>query len=62
MVTTKWRCTKHNKGLRTVEDYPGALVHDGCMEIFTIVDGHLCILDGNRWQDVKTEEYREVKE
>ena len=61
MATTKWQCPKHKVNLRTIEDYPGALVHNGCPEIFTIIDDQLCILDGNRWQDVRTGEYREVK-
>ena len=61
-MTTKWKCPKHNAPLRTIEDYQGALVHDGCLEIFTVIDNCLCILDGNRWQDVKTKEYKEAKD
>ena len=57
-----WKCPKHNATLRTIEDYPGALVHTGCPEIFTLIDGHLCILIGKQWQDVKTSEYRIPKE
>ncbi len=61
MATTKWQCPKHKANLRTIEDYPGALVHAGCPEIFTVIDGYLCILEVNRWKDVKTDKYREVK-
>ena len=57
-IKTKFKCLKHNVYLRTVEDYPGALVHDGCPEIFTVIDGHLCILDNRRWIDVETKECR----
>ena len=60
MATTKWQCPIHKVNLHTIEDYPGALVHDGCLELFTVIDNHLCILDG-KWKDVETEEYREVK-
>ena len=59
-MITKWKCPKHNAPLRTIEDYPDALVHDNCPEIFTIIGGCLCILDGNRWKDTKTGEYKEV--
>ena len=62
MTTTKWRCPKHNAALRTIEDYPGALIHTGCPEIFSVIDDHLCILDGNQWQDVKTGEDRQPSE
>ena len=57
----KWKCSKHQVALREVEDYPGALVHDGCYDLFTVIDNHLCILDDNQWQDIKTGEYREIK-
>ena len=58
MTTTKWRCPKHNISLRTVEGFTGALVHDSCPEIFTVIDDHLCILEGNKWKNVKTGETR----
>ncbi len=35
----KWQCPKHKVNLRTVVDYQGALVHNGCPEIFTVIDG-----------------------
>lgn len=57
-----WKCPKHKINLRTIEDYPGALVHDDCPEIFTVIDNQLCILEENRWKDVKTGEYREYKQ
>ncbi len=57
-----WKCPKHNKVLRTVEDYPEALVHDGCMELFTVIDDHLCILEGREWKDSKTGEVRLVSD
>ena len=57
-MTTNWRCPKHNARLRTIEDYPGALVHKGCPDIFAVIDGCLCVLDGNRWKDTKTGVYR----
>ncbi len=53
-----YKCPKHNVNLRTVEDYPGALLHNGCPEIFTVIDEHLCILEGTQWKDTKTNEYR----
>ena len=58
----QFKCPKHKANLHTVEDYEGALVHNGCPEIFTVIDGNLCILDGNQWRDTKTDEIREVKE
>ncbi len=58
----KWQCPKHKVNLRTVVDYQGALVHNGCPEIFTVIDGSLCILEGPQWKDVNTGEYRKVKE
>lgn len=62
MANKTYKCPKHQVNLRTVEDYPGALVHDGCPEIFTVLDGNLCILDGNEWKDTKTGEMRVPKE
>lgn len=61
MASTKYKCPKHKVYLRTIEDYPGALVHDGCPDVFTEIDNRLCVLDGNRWKDVETGEYREAK-
>ncbi len=65
-MRTQYKCPKHNTYLRTIEDYPGALVHNGCPEIFTVIDGRLCILggefSGNKWHDTKTGEVREAKE
>lgn len=58
MTTTKWKCPKHNVALRTIEDYPGALVHGHCPDIFTVIKDNLCILDGTQWRDVKTGEIR----
>ncbi len=59
-----YKCPKHNVKLHTVEGYLGALIHDGCPEIFTVIDDNLCILGGqfggNKWHDVKTGEVREV--
>ena len=52
----------HFDSAHKIEDYQGALVHDDCLEIFTVIDNCLCILDGNRWQDVKTKEYKEVRD
>ena len=60
MTDNKWKCPKHNANLQTIEDCPGALVHTGCREIFTVINGWLCVLDGNRWKDVKSGEYREA--
>ena len=56
-----YRCPKHNKILRVVPEYSGAMVHDGCMDIFIVIDGHLCILDGLQWKDTKTGEIRLVQ-
>ena len=57
-----YKCPKHKVNLRTVEDYPGALVCQvgarWCPDIFTVIDDHLCVLDGTRWKDIKTGEYR----
>ena len=61
MATTKWKCPKHKINLRTIEDYPGALVHDGCPEIFTVFDSRLYILTDGQWQDVKTGEVKTGK-
>ena len=65
-MNTLYKCPKHKAYLRTIEAYPGALVHDGCPDIFTVIDGNLSILGGefggNKWHDVKTGEVREVKE
>ncbi len=58
MATTKYRCPLHNVTLKTVEDYEGALIHLGCPEVFTVIDEHLCILEGKQWKDIKTGEYR----
>ena len=62
----QYKCLKHKAYLRTVEDYPGALIHSGCPEIFTVIDGNLCILGGEfggiAWHDVKTGEVREPKQ
>ncbi len=56
----KWKCPKHKIQLRTVEDYPGALVCPVgagiCPDIFSVIDDHLCIPNGNQWSDVKTGE------
>lgn len=56
------KCPKHNIQLREIEDYPGALVHDGCPEVFTIIDNQLCILNGPIWIDTKTGKERKAKE
>ena len=55
-----YKCPKHNANLRTIEDYPGALVHKGCPDLFTVIDGYLCVLDGTThlWRDTKTNEIR----
>jgi len=37
-MITKWKCPKHRVNLRTIEDYPGTLVHSDCPEIFTVID------------------------
>jgi len=50
-----YRCPKHEFTLKPVEDYPGALVCPIgarlCPEIYTVIEGHLCILDGLQWKD-----------
>jgi len=57
-----YKCPNHKSiTLKKVEDYEGALICPLCPDIFTVIDGCLCILDGNRWKDVKTDEYKEVK-
>lgn len=68
MPETTYKCPKHHIRLRTVEDYPGALLCPSgaryCPTIFIVIDGHLCRDDGelSGWTDVKTGEVREIKE
>ena len=57
-LVMSYKCPIHNKVLRTVEDYPGALVHNGCLELFAVIDGHLCISKGKVWIDTETKEER----
>ena len=53
-MKTKWQCPYHKgKQLRTIPDYPGALVHSGCREIFTVIDNRLCQSTGAGWLDVE---------
>ena len=53
-----YKCPKHKVNLRTIEDYPGALVHNGCPELFIVIDDQLCILEGKEWKDTKTGEVK----
>jgi len=61
-----WKCPKHGLRLRTIEDYPDALLCPAgaryCPDIFTIIKGRLCksLFHGNQWEDVKTGEVREI--
>jgi len=56
-----YKCPKHHCGLRHLDNLQLFVDLHGCMKLFTLIDNNLCILEGNRWKDVKTEEYREAK-
>ena len=71
MALTKWKCPKHGLKLKTIEDYPGALLCPAgpalCPDVYTEIDSHLCVnrdikgIDGKgQWWDVKTGEVRLV--
>ena len=57
-MAKRYYCPKHRVELKEVEDYPGALVcplgAEVCPDIFTVIDGHLCVVDGAVWRDTKT--------
>ena len=57
---TSWLCSVHKVPLRRIPQFPSWLVHDGCHEQFTVIDGHLCILENcYKYRDIETGEYRE---
>ena len=62
-----WKCPKHHLKLRSLEDYPGALLCPAgarlCPDIFTEIDGRLFRgIGGARWEDVKTGEVKDLKD
>lgn len=57
-VDVKYECPIHHAPLHEQEQYPGAWLHDGCPNIYTPIDGHLCWLDHGQWRDVKSNEVR----
>ena len=53
-MKTKWQCPNHQKALSRSQDYPGALVHPGCPDTFTVIEDRIHVRnDKGQWEDVE---------
>lgn len=55
-----FQCPIHKVLLRANRFFPDYLMHDGCKEIYEVIDGRLCVLRGGQWCDVESGQLRYI--
>jgi hypothetical protein len=54
-------CPIHKVALRKNRFFHDYLMHDGCLELYKVIDGRLCVLRDGQWLDTETSQIRYAK-